>query len=142
MISAAATPANKTEHEGRLTRRSWRQPDTFRPRVATSGALARDLRGTETVIVVSDGPGLRSVLVGTLRHLGYRVCEAGDVFAAQRLAHTQRKVHLLLLDVDAPETAEMELVLWFRSVYPETRVLIAANSLWELNLQLGTSEEI
>src|SRR5205823_5425965 len=109
MISAAATPANKTEHEGRLTRRSWRQPDTLPPRfkqVAEHG----ELKGTESVLVVEDAPSLRGVLAALLRKLGYHVFEAADALAAQRLAHSQRKIHLLLMELSVPETTDVELL--------------------------------
>src|SRR5439155_24263339 len=82
MISAAATPANKTEHEGRLTRRSWRQPDSFLPRFVDVTGQA-ELKGTETVLVVAEESPLRSAEAVLLRKLAYRVREAADAAAAQ-----------------------------------------------------------
>jgi CheY-like chemotaxis protein len=103
-----------------------------------------DARGNacEVVLVVDDEPLIREILVDALRRSGYRVLEAASAAAAQRLAATEEKIDLLLTDFSMPEVDGLELAFWFRAHYPETRVMIASGSLWELNQQRCKSEQI
>ena len=101
-------------------------------------AASRDLlRGKKTVIVVDEVSLNRVALARILRSLGYRVLEAGSGIEAQGLAHTEELIDLLLVEVTALGTAGVELVRWFTTNRPETKVLVAAESLWEVEACLG-----
>jgi CheY-like chemotaxis protein len=113
----------------------------------TSGVLQKITKiplpgGTETVLVVDDASMLRNLLVRTLRRLGYRVLEASSALEAQRIANSHAGIHLLLTDCNMPGTDGMQLALWFRGMYPETKVLIASAHLWELDIHLSVSLQL
>ncbi len=61
---------------------------------------------------------------------------------AQFQAENGPHIDLLLLDQDLPDPRNEQLAMWFRSTYPATKVLMASGSLWELNLNLGISQQI
>jgi CheY-like chemotaxis protein len=75
---------------------------------AASALLSRDgagslPRGTETVLLVEDDPGVRALAARVLRRQGYHVWEAADGPQALRLAAEQDSpMHLLLSDVIMP----------------------------------------
>lgn len=95
------------------------------------------LRGTETVVVVDEVGPRRGVLVRLLQRLGYRVLEATDGIEARRLAGSEKTVDLLLAEFAALGTNGVELVRWFSANRPETKVLVAADWLWEVESCLG-----
>ncbi len=134
---AAAQAASKAEPQDRPSWRSRRQ--TGELTAPTAGLLPR---GTETVLVVDDPLAPRGALANVLRQLGYQVLEAPDAVEARRLVETQGRIHLLLLDLSTPEPSDLQLALWFRAIYPETKVLVTSGSLWELNFQLGVSQQV
>jgi two-component system, cell cycle sensor histidine kinase and response regulator CckA len=71
--------------------------------VASSASPSRVLAGAETILLVEDEPGVRSLMRKTLEPYGYRVLEARDVSHALALAAThQGQVDLLLSDVIMP----------------------------------------
>jgi CheY-like chemotaxis protein len=125
MLSPAAVHAHKLERE-----------------VAVATKMPVSIRGRQTVLVVDDMPILREAMAEALRQLGYRVLEAAGAMQAQYHAHAQRKIHLVVIDLPAPETCHLELARWFRAFYPETKVLLTSSSFWELNLQLGGPQHI
>ncbi len=95
------------------------------------------LRGTETVVVVDEDAPRRGVLVRLLQRLGYRVLEAANGLEARRLAGAEEAVDLLLAEFAALGTNGVELVRWFSANRPETKVLVAADWLWEVESCLG-----
>jgi DNA-binding NtrC family response regulator len=84
----------------------------------------------------------RAALVGLFEQLGYHVLEAATPAQARRLAHGSGRIHLVFLDLNLPEVGELHLARWFQALDPETRTLIAANSLWELSYHSSDSDRI
>jgi CheY-like chemotaxis protein len=132
IVRVAVTSAGKKGHPA-PRRRSRKVPVP---------AEAAPLRGNETVLVANDTPMLRRALARLLRGLGYRVLEAADALEAQRRTEAHPKIHLLLMDLSAPEPSDLQLALWFRATYPQTKVLVTSDLLWELNLKSGFAQEI
>ncbi|HEY6058942.1 MAG TPA: PAS domain S-box protein [Gemmatimonadales bacterium] len=80
--------------------------------------------GGETVLLVEDEPGVRSLACRALRRFGYRVLEAGNGAEALKVARqSQDPIHLLLTDVVMPEMGGRELALTLKRERPATRVL-------------------
>ena len=81
-------------------------------------------RGSETVLVVEDEPGVRAVAIRTLREQGYTVLEARHGLEALHLG-TQplAKIHLLLTDVVMPQVSGREVAEQLTRIHPEIRVL-------------------
>ena len=84
---------------------------------------------------------MRRAIVGVVRGLGYTVIEAGGTVEVRRLATTGRKIDLLFVDVSPPENNGLELIRWFQTMFPRTKVLITADSLWELLYQSGKPDQ-
>jgi len=99
-----------------------------------------DLKGRETVLVVDNLGLMRKAIAEVLRRFGYRVLEASSIMEAQRLAHSRRKIDLLLTDFSTSELCGLELARWFQSRFPDTKVVIATDSLWELLCHTGDQE--
>jgi signal transduction histidine kinase len=80
--------------------------------------------GTETVLVVEDEGGVRSLVCETLASYGYKVLEAAGAAQALQIAeqHTE-PIHLLLTDVVMPQTGGKELVKQLCTLHPEAKVL-------------------
>jgi len=80
--------------------------------------------GRETLLVVEDEPMVRSLVVRTLRALGYDVLEAATGTAAIALAATfKAPIHLLFADVMLPDRRGPEVAAALASSHPETKVL-------------------
>jgi CheY-like chemotaxis protein len=93
--------------------------------------------GTETVLLVNDSPDMLATLAGILRGLGYHTLEASGSVEAQHLAGIEEKIDLLLTDFAIPGANGIELAMWFRALYPATKVLVTSASLWNLGHQVG-----
>ena len=65
-------------------------------------SVSRALDGSETVLLVEDEPGIRSLMRKTLEPYGYHVLEAHDVSEAKDLAAKADHIDLLLSDVVMP----------------------------------------
>jgi PAS domain S-box-containing protein len=91
------------------------EPSRIRPKLA---------RGSETVLVVEDEEGVRSLVRETLASQGYKVLEAAGAAQALEIAeqHTE-PIHLLLTDVVMPQTGGKELFKRLSPLHPETKVL-------------------
>ena len=81
-----------------------------------------------TVLVVDDDSLVRSFEVQLLSNQGYNVLEADSAAEALRLAGTAT-IHLLVTDFLMPEVDGLELTQKFRTVHPETPVLMVSGSL-------------
>jgi len=82
------------------------------------------LRGTETILVVEDDPGVRGFAVRVLKNLGYTVLEAsGSRQALALLAHRRERVHLIVTDIVLPEASGYEWVDQARRTRDDFRVL-------------------
>ncbi len=92
----------------------------------TESAEIRTLQvnGSETVLVVEDEGGVRSLVCEALISHGYKVLEATGAAQALKLSkqHTE-PIHLLLTDVVMPGTNGKQLALRLSSLHPETKVL-------------------
>jgi CheY-like chemotaxis protein len=88
------------------------------------------------MVVHEDAPSRRE-LVRLLRQLGYRTAGTADGMEAQRLAGRGRRIDLLLAEFSALGTRGVELVRWFSANHQETKVLVAADWLWEAEAYLG-----
>ena len=95
------------------------------------------LRGHETVVVVEENEASRGVLVRLLQRLGYRVLVAATGMEARRLAASETTIDLVLAEFSALGTSGVELVRWFSANRPKTKVLVAADWLWEVESCLG-----
>jgi DNA-binding NtrC family response regulator len=94
------------------------------------------LHGAETILVVSDTPLMKVNLAGLFRQLGYKVFEATDSGHAQRIAMRETKIHIFFMDLATIEGQNLELVHWFDTFFPETRILVASNPFGEMNSRL------
>ena len=81
-------------------------------------------RGTETVLLVEDDPGIRRLAARALEEHGHRVLQAGDGEEALRVAQTEHgPIHLLLTDVVMPRMGGRALADRLLTRRPRTRVL-------------------
>jgi CheY-like chemotaxis protein len=81
-----------------------------------------------TVLVVDHDPMARSFEVKLLSSQGYNVLQAESGEEALRLAD-KATIHLLLTDFWMPDVDGLELTRKFRTVHPETPVLMVSSSL-------------
>ena len=89
------------------------------------------------MVVVDENARGRGGLVRLLQRLGYLVLEAASGLEAQRLAGTVPTIDLVLAEFSALGTTGVELVRWLSANRPETKVLVAADWLWEVESCLG-----
>jgi CheY-like chemotaxis protein len=81
-------------------------------------------RGSETVLLVEDEDGVRSLVWGILKAGGYNILEASR--PADALITCQdygAPIHLLLTDVVMPQMSGRELAERLKLLHPETKVL-------------------
>ncbi len=100
-------------------------PMCFRDEAAAPPAPPATPRGRgETVLVVDDEPGIRSITSELLSRNGYRVLIASDGTEAMALVAQHRgKIDLVLTDVMMPFMDGVALVRSLRKLAPHTRVL-------------------
>ena len=82
-------------------------------------------KGTETVLLAEDEPGVLEVATKLLSEQGYRVLRASNGVEALGMAwmHAPEKIDLLLTDVVMPQMNGKELADQLEAIHPETRVL-------------------
>ena len=81
-------------------------------------------RGSETVLVVEDEPGVRAVILRTLQEQGYTVLEARHGIEALQIGmQPSVNIHLLLTDVVMPQVNGREVAERLTLIHPEIRVL-------------------
>jgi CheY-like chemotaxis protein len=93
--------------------------DTAVPRPA----VARILRGTETILLVEDEEAVRRLAHSILQRNGYEVLEAQSGGEAFLICQQERRIDLLLTDVIMPHTSGAQLVAWVHTIRPELKVL-------------------
>lgn len=82
------------------------------------------LAGKETILLVEDDPGVRTLAATALEQLGYTVVAAADGSEALHLAATlQAPIDLVLTDLTMPNLRGPELVQRLREHFPHIRVL-------------------
>jgi len=85
--------------------------------------LAENLRGTETILVAEDEPGVRKLVCETLGHLGYTVLQAANGQEALGVLENHGPVHLLLTDVIMPVMGGRDLAMRVSRMSPAVKVL-------------------
>jgi PAS domain S-box-containing protein len=86
--------------------------------------LPKPPKGKETVLVVEDEGGVRSLVCETLASYGYKVLEAAGGAQALQIAEQHAEpIHLLLTDVVMPQISGKELAKRLFALHSETRVL-------------------
>lgn len=94
------------------------------PLVAANAGAPPVSRGTETILVVDDEPGVRALARRTLERLGYTVLEAGDALEALALLEKSgHVVDLVVTDVVMPRMSGVELAQRMRDRWPLVRIL-------------------
>ncbi len=97
------------------------------PQVEPSRMVARDVRGSETIVVVEDEQAVRSLMVRMLRSKGYWVLEASRADEAQMVCQRHKgPVHLLLTDVILPQKNGRDLLDNLRPLRPDLKVLFTS----------------
>ncbi len=95
--------------------------------LAKPASEQRDLRGSETVVVVEDQPALRELFTTMLAKYGYRVISVSTPVEALELAKTlPGTTHLLMTDVVLPGMSGRVLADEFVRARPETKVLFVS----------------
>jgi two-component system, cell cycle sensor histidine kinase and response regulator CckA len=95
-----------------------------RPAPVDNDAAEKDLRGTETILLVEDDPLVRRLLSETLRTNGYTVLQASDGAEALEVAGMASIIHLLLTDVVMPTVNGVEVALAIAAARPGVRVVL------------------
>jgi len=94
------------------------------PTAEPAEAPAELAKGSETVLVVEDERGVRSLVCEALASHGYKVLEAAGAASALEISEKYTEpIHLLLTDVVMPQTGGKELAKGFSTLHPETKVL-------------------
>jgi two-component system, response regulator PdtaR len=79
------------------------------------------------IMIVQDDFLLRMETSADLRQWGYDVVEAFSEAEARRALHADRRIALVLLDVNVgSEQSGLELARWIGGHYPETKLLLTA----------------
>jgi signal transduction histidine kinase/ActR/RegA family two-component response regulator len=104
---------------------------------------ASDLpRGSETVLVVEDDPGVRLLATRTLGECGYTVLEADGANAARECAEQYAgRIHLLLTDVVMPGEGGRQLAEGLLARRPDLRVIFMSGYTADVVLRRGVVEE-
>ncbi len=109
---------------GRGTTMKIYLPAVARPQVVDATPQREATGGNETILLVEDEPGVRTLARRFLEQAGYRVIEASDPEAAlQEATRSAGPIHLLVTDVVMPGISGRELAERIRKTRPETRVL-------------------
>jgi signal transduction histidine kinase/CheY-like chemotaxis protein len=80
-------------------------------------------RGWETILVVEDQEGLRTLVCEVLQKQGYRTITASDGREAVRLAQSHEHIDLILTDVVMPQMGGRELAKTLASSHPRIKIL-------------------
>jgi PAS domain S-box-containing protein len=93
------------------------------PATTTEAATHSPLRGNETVLVVEDDPGVRTITTLALKKYGYQVLEATDGPAALEVSRAHDGIDLVVTDVVMPEMSGRALADALLRTRPQCRVL-------------------
>ncbi|MBM2810483.1 MAG: Blue-light-activated protein [Chloroflexi bacterium] len=98
-------------------------------------------RGTETVLIAEDEPGVRSLATAVLQSVGYTVLPAETPEAAVRICTEHPgPVHLLLTDVVMPGMSGGEVAERVRAASPTTKIVFMSGHLADVTLRHGILE--
>jgi CheY-like chemotaxis protein len=123
------------QHQGHVS--AYSEPDqgsTFRvylpllqqasEQEPASPAVATQLRGNETILIVEDDEIVRQLTSEVLEALGYKILQGRDPEEAKRVtALHEGPIHLLLTDVVLPQMDGKSLFHFLSPLFPEMRVL-------------------
>ena len=105
-------------------------PRVDQPLPAPAGAIQNGPapRGSETLLVVEDDPGLRQMTRGILEAQGYEVLVASNGVDALETArqHTGKPIRLVLTDVIMPVMGGNVLAEWLRATIPDLKILFSS----------------
>jgi CheY-like chemotaxis protein len=109
-------------------------------RAGDESAVGR-VRGSETILVVEDHEGVRSLIVGTLELCGFHVLQAADgVEALRQVAQHVGPIDLLLTDVIMPGMNGKEVADQLAVLRPGIKVLFMSGYSGELIAHHGVLE--
>jgi two-component system, cell cycle sensor histidine kinase and response regulator CckA len=96
--------------------------------VAASGPSEALPRGSETILVVEDEPGLRDLSASILQKQGYVVLKAGNGQEALRIVRERRglQIDLVLTDMVMPEMGGKVMAEWLQATNPEIKIIFAS----------------
>lgn len=90
-------------------------------------AAANDTSPRYRIMIVQDDFLLRMETAADLRQWGYDVVEAFSEAEARRALHADRRIALVLLDVNVgKDQSGLELARWIGGHYPQTKLLLTA----------------
>lgn len=117
------------------------QVDQPADEIKALGAGEVDFQGTETVLVVEDEEGVRSLITMLLTRNGYRVLEASTGEDALNLSQsTSGPIHLLITDLVLPRMNGRELSERMAEHYPAVRTLFMSGYTDDATLKDGVLE--
>ncbi|MBX7219133.1 MAG: response regulator [Blastocatellia bacterium] len=97
-------------------------------------SVERDLRGTETILLVEDEEQLRELMGEALRRQGYQVLEATNGEGALVIFQQQGEtIELLVTDVVMPKMSGPELAKYIHKARPDLRVVFMSGYSRELS---------
>jgi len=89
-----------------------------------------DTENTETILVVDDEPGIRTMVCAALERAGYCVLLASDANEAlERAKHHDGLIELMLTDLGLPDADGRNLAAWFSHVRPEAKIMFMSGSI-------------
>ena len=90
-------------------------------------AIASQVSGSETILVVEDEPAIRTVVRRMLERAGYRVIEAASgEEALERIAENKGPLDLVMTDLVMPGMSGAELAQQLRRERPSLRILLTS----------------
>jgi len=93
-----------------------------------SGPAAGLPRGSETILVVEDEPGLRELAAAVLQKQGYAILKAGNGQEALRIVRDRRglPIDLVVTDMVMPEMGGKMMADWLQATNPEIKILFTS----------------
>ncbi len=93
-------------------------------KVPTASQASPPVGGSETILLVEDEDGVRTLVRDMLRQVGYEVLEAGAPSEAEQISKAfDRGIALLLTDVVMPEMSGLDLSIRLRAQRPQLQVM-------------------
>jgi signal transduction histidine kinase len=107
-----------------------------------SAPATKDLRGSETILLVEDNEQVRETAYDILKQQGYTILKAtGGEEAITIIASTDQPVHLLLTDVVMPDMNGKQLYDTLSQIYPSLKVLYMSGYTNDIIVHHGVLDE-